>query len=248
MPLDCSGSPQQPCLGHLDLAAVALEQLDGLLRRVGLVLVGAAAVEVGDALAPAGGRRACLRAQRWNVRPANFGQRGVAVDARRSFSASAPQRPVAQRPVGDRRDRRAERGRARSGARDQPVAQREAGRASRSSRARLRVDLGDVDALRADLRADAAARAVVERGVGATLLAGTRKRSACGPTYFGPGNSGVTFETGQYVSQIVHLTQWSSESRISSPQDVVARDRIALSCSAAADRRAPSPRISPAAR
>ena len=35
----------------------------------------------------------------------------------------------------------------------------------------------------------------------------TRKRSACGPTVLGPGNSGVTLETGQNVSQIVHLTQ-----------------------------------------
>jgi hypothetical protein len=45
---------------------------------------------------------------------------------------------------------------------------------------------------------------------------GARKRSACGPTYFGPGKRGVAAATGQCVSQIVHLTQWSSESRISS--------------------------------
>src|SRR5215213_5220373 len=37
-------------------------------------------------------------------------------------------------------------------------------------RARLRVDLGDVDALWADLRADATTRAVVERGVGRRLV------------------------------------------------------------------------------
>ena len=34
-----------------------------------------------------------------------------------------------------------------------------------------------------------------------------RNRSACGPTYFGPGKSEVAFEYGQCVSQIVHLTQ-----------------------------------------
>ena len=34
-----------------------------------------------------------------------------------------------------------------------------------------------------------------------------RNRSSCGPTYFGPGKSGVTFDTGQNVSQIVHFTQ-----------------------------------------
>ena len=44
-----------------------------------------------------------------------------------------------------------------------------------------------------------------------------RKRSDCGPAYFGPGNSGVTLETGQKVSQIVHLTQWSSDPRMRSP-------------------------------
>ena len=45
------------------------------------------------------------------------------------------------------------------------LAQREA-LALAQARLRLRVDLGDVDALRADLGADAAARAVVDRGVG----------------------------------------------------------------------------------
>src|SRR6266487_3071262 len=43
-----------------------------------------------------------------------------------------------------------------------------------------------------------------------------RNRSACGPTYFGPGKSGVAAEYGQKLSQIVHFTQWSRESRASS--------------------------------
>ena len=34
-----------------------------------------------------------------------------------------------------------------------------------------------------------------------------RKRSAWGPAYLGPGNSGVTLETGQKISPIVYLTQ-----------------------------------------
>ena len=33
----------------------------------------------------------------------------------------------------------------------------------------------------------------------------------------------MTFETGQYVSQIVHFTQWSSDSRISSGPEHVLR-------------------------
>src|SRR5919204_2422992 len=43
-----------------------------------------------------------------------------------------------------------------------------------------------------------------------------RNRSACGPTYFGPGKRGVACEYGQNDSQIVHFTQWSRESRTSS--------------------------------
>src|SRR5258708_19395627 len=43
-----------------------------------------------------------------------------------------------------------------------------------------------------------------------------RKRSAWGPTYFGPGNKGVTLATGQKVVQMLHFTQWSSVSRTSS--------------------------------
>ena len=43
-----------------------------------------------------------------------------------------------------------------------------------------------------------------------------RNRSAWGPTYFGPGKSGVACEYGQNDSQIVHFTQWSRESRTNS--------------------------------
>jgi hypothetical protein len=39
----------------------------------------------------------------------------------------------------------------------------------------------------------------------------------------GPGNKGVAADTGQNVSQMVHFTQWSSDSLIDS--SVVSPDR-----------------------
>ena len=56
---------------------------------------------------------------------------------------------------------------------------------------RLRVDLGDVHALRADLGADAAARAVVERVVRRRLAACRGSARPAGRRTSGPGNSGV---------------------------------------------------------
>ena len=86
--------------------------------------------------------------------------RRLAVDAQDLLQQQA-ERAEARRPVGDRptgapihaRQRRA---------RDQPVAQRHAA-LLRQLGLGLGVDLGDLHALRADLGADAAARAVVER-------------------------------------------------------------------------------------
>ena len=85
-------------------------------------------------------------------------------------SAASRSSAVAQRPVRDRRRRACPR---------RPASVGRASSRSRSGtpfvrlerRPRLRVDLGDVDALRADLRADAAARAVVQRRVGRRLVA-----------------------------------------------------------------------------
>src|SRR5688572_33105791 len=40
---------------------------------------------------------------------------------------------------------------------------------------------------------------------------GPRNRSACGPTYFGPGNASVTRATGQTVVHTLHFTHASVE-------------------------------------
>ena len=46
----------------------------------------------------------------------------------------------------------------------------------------------------------------------------------------------MTFETGQNVSQIVHLTQWSSDSRISSVAEHVVASCTAIAISSSRPR------------
>ena len=104
-------------------------------------------------------RRACAPTVE-KCRPANVGI-GASRWTPRVFSLSDRASAGCERPVGDGRRRRAEPpepGRAR----DDSVAQRHALLALELV-ARLRVDLGDLHSLRADLRADPAARAVVDR-------------------------------------------------------------------------------------
>ena len=148
----------------VDGEAVVLEDRHELLAEVGLLPVGAAGVEVGHA--PRGGRGLVLLRPALEGAPGEGRQRRVAVDADRLLDRH-PQRLDLQRLVGDRRRRRRElaqpvRVAEHAVAQLDPVALLQAG-------ARLAVDLGDVDALRAHLGADAAARAVVQRGVGRLL-------------------------------------------------------------------------------
>src|ERR1035437_6372328 len=82
--------------------------------------------------------------------------------------AQDPRRAEAQREVGQRRNRRAQLPEHR-GASDDPIAQRQALLALELV-ARLGVDLGDFDSLRADLRADPATGAVVNRPIHGGLV------------------------------------------------------------------------------
>ena len=110
-------------------------------------------------LAPSPGtcaRRTCgIAASRWM--PTTFSTSDRAAGGCAASSSRAARRACRARP-------------ATVGRAEQLVAQLDARRARCSSRARLRVDLRDVHALRAHLRADAAARAVVDRGVGRRLV------------------------------------------------------------------------------
>ena len=98
-------------------------------------------------------------------------------------------------------------------ARDQAVAQRDAP-VGLHQRPRLGVDLRDLHALRADLGADAAARAVVERAVRRRARPGRGSARPGGRRTWARGRAASRRRPGSSVSQIVHLTQWSSESRI----------------------------------
>src|SRR4051794_20380173 len=163
-PVGLQRQPAAVLLGHVDREAVVGEHRDRHLAQARLVVADAAAVEVDDPLLRR--RRPVLARPRLEGAPGELRHRRVAVDAHRLLDEH-PDRLVAQRPVGDRRGRRAEPAEdGRAG--DEPLAQRDPV-ALAQARLRARVDLRDVDAVRADLRADPAARAVVERGVGHRL-------------------------------------------------------------------------------
>ena len=114
------------------------------------------------------------------------GQGRVAVDAERGLDRAPARAGVAATAFASGATGRPRRPSTRR-AGDQPVAQRHA-RSRLHLRPRLGVDLGDVDALRAHLGADPAARAVVERRVDARRRARGSARSA-GRRTWGPGRA-----------------------------------------------------------
>ena len=165
MPLDCSGSPQQSCLGTSTPKPLCSRTATAISPTPRLVVVRRRSRGSRRPASSPPAARWRLRAQPWNVRPGELRHRArrrwmpsdLLDRARRNGrlrsvqfaigAAGVPSRPTTRR------------------ARDQLLAQRDA--LALAQRAlRLRVDLRDVDALRADLGADAAARAVVDRGVG----------------------------------------------------------------------------------
>ena len=217
----------------LDLAAEVLEQLDRHLARV----AARTSWRRSRGSRRRGGRRAARRACGPSAGTSAPDTPAARRGGRVPISRSPSERSGALRSVqfADRRGRRRQ---------SRPITSGRASRRSRSLKpvrsriagARLRVDLGDVHALRAHLRADAAARAVVERGVRPTPRRGRGSARPAARRTSGPGNSGVTLETGQNVSQIVHLTQWSSEPAHEVAQHVVLDRHRQASAVAGCDR------------
>ena len=185
-PLDCSGSPQQSCLGTSTAKPLCSSSATVISPSSRLVVVRAAAVEVGDlapgrrargACAPSAGtsarRTSAPGASRWM--PTSFSTSDAAAAGCRA-SSSRSARPASRAGP-------ASVGRAIMRSRSVTPFWR------LSLRARLRVDLGDVHALRAHLRADAAAGAVVERRVGATARRRRGSARTAGPRTSGPGTA-----------------------------------------------------------
>jgi hypothetical protein len=147
-------------LGDHHLEAVVLEDRHHLLALPRLVVLGAAAVEVDDLAARA--RTRPIPCPPGEAPSGELRRRRVAMDAQRLLGEHA-RRAQSQRQVGQRRHRRAGPPQpCRPG--DDPVAQRDALLALELV-AGLGVDLGDLDPLGADLRADPAPRAVVDREI-----------------------------------------------------------------------------------
>ena len=186
MPLDWSGSPQQSCLGTSTAMPLCSSSATVISPRSRLVVVRAAAVEERD-LARQRRASGASCAQPWNVRPA---KRGIGA-SRCSPSALLADQPAAACCAASS---------SRAAPPASPARPAQVGRAmirSRSlkpvsllqPRARLRVDLGDVDALRADLGADPAARAVVDRGVGRRLVGRRGSARPAARRTSGPGTA-----------------------------------------------------------
>ena len=161
--------PAAALLGDLDRDAVVLEQRDRHLAEPRLVVVGAAAVEERDAC----GRSPASCATAPSAGTSGPAKRGIGALWCRptTLLGQQPQRAVGERPVRERGHRRPGLPGPRR-PREDPVAQRHALRRLQRG-ACLRVDLGDVDALRADLGADPAAGAIVERRVRRRLVVDT---------------------------------------------------------------------------
>ena len=182
------GLERQPAavlLRDLDRDPVVLEQRDGHRAEVGLVVVRAAAVEERH-LARQRGRRVLLRPGL--ERPAREARHGRVAVQPDGLLADQPQRACcaasswrAAPPACPARP--AQVGRAMIRSRSlKPVLLLE-------PRARLRVDLGDVDALRADLGADPAARAVVDRARRSTARRRPGSARPAGRRTSGPGTA-----------------------------------------------------------
>ena len=141
-----------------DVVPVVFEHRHRHLPETRIEVVGVAVVEVDDGLL--GGRGPVRAGPRLEGPASEDRQRGVLVDAGDDLDG-LPDGPILEGPVDDGGDRRSQPARDRGPGNDL-VPERDAALFPHGG-AGLRVDLGDLHALRADLCADPATRAVVER-------------------------------------------------------------------------------------